>query len=128
MRRVFGLLIITIFFNGCAESMALLGPASTSTLSGGNLARSATSTAINFGIKKHTGKTPIEHVTTDVEKHNPERKKTKCISFLESSESELCEILKNNIILTKNKIIKQKIVKSSKIEDLAKKSDIHKRR
>ena len=63
-----------------------------------------------------------------LKKHNPERKKTKCISFLESSESELCEILKNNIILTKNKIIKQKIVKSSKIEDLAKKSDIHKRR
>ena len=35
---------------------------------------------------------------------------------------------KKNITQTKTKIIKHKIVKSSKIEDLAKNSDIHKRR
>ena len=70
----------------------------------------------------------MEHVVAYAEKHNPERNKSKCISFLEVTESELCEILKKNITQTKNKIIKYKIVKSSKIEDLARSSDIHKRR
>ena len=70
----------------------------------------------------------MEHAISYAEKHNPERKKSKCISFLDSMESELCQILKKNISDTKNKIIKHKIVKSSKIEDLAKNSDIHKRR
>ena len=70
----------------------------------------------------------VDSVMAYAEKHNPDRKKSRCVSFLERTESELCEILKKNISLTKNKIIKHKIVKSSKIEDLAKNSDIHKRR
>ncbi len=128
MKKILSLISLFLFLNACAESMALLGPASTSTLSGGNLIQSASSSALSYGVKKKTGKSPMEHVVAYVEKHNPERKKSKCVTFLESTESELCEILKKNISNTKNKIIKHKIVKSSKIEDLAKNSDIHKRR
>ena len=128
MKKTLSLIFIFLFLNACAESMALLGPASTSSISGGNIIQSASSSAISYGVKKKTGKSPMEHIITYAEKHNPERKKSKCISFLESTESELCEILKKNISDTKNKIIKHKIVKSSKIEDLAKNSDIHKRR
>ena len=127
MKKTFGLIIIFIFVSGCAETLALLGPASTSA-GGGKVAQSAFSSAISYGVKKQTGKSPMEHAIAYAEKHNPERKKSKCVSFLESTESELCEILKKNISQTKNKIIKHKIVKSSKIEDLAKNSDIHKRR
>ena len=127
MRKIFISLLLTLFVTGCAETMALLGPASTS-LGGGNVAQSAFSTAVNFGVKKQTGKSPMEHAIAYAEKHNPERKKTKCVSFLEVTESELCEIVKKNISNTKNKIIKHKIAKSSKIEDLARNSDIHKRR
>ena len=114
-------------FSGCAESLALLGPASTS-VTGGNLAQSAVSSAVSYGVKKKTGKSPVEHAMEYAEKNNPEKKKSKCITFLDSTESEFCEILKKNISETKNKIIRHKIVKSSKIEDLAKNSDIHKRR
>ena len=128
MKKILSLIFLFLFLNACAESMALLGPASTSSLSGGNLIQSASSSALSYGVKKKTGKIPMEHVAAYVEKHNPERKKSKCVTFLESTESELCEILKKNISNTKNKIIKHKIVKSSKIEDLAKNSDIHKRR
>ena len=128
MKRNFSLLILLIFLTGCAESMALLGPASTSSLTGGNIIQSASTSALSYSVKKKTGKTPMEHAIAYAEKHNPERKKSKCISFGKSPESELCEILKKNITQTKTKIIKLKIVKSSKIEDLAKKSDIHKRR
>jgi len=128
VKKILSLIFLFLFLNACAESMALLGPASTSSLSGGNLIQSASSSALSYGVKKKTGKSPMEHVAAYVEKHNPERKKSKCVTFLESTESELCEILKKNISNTKNKIIKHKIVKSSKIEDLAKNSDIHKRR
>ena len=127
MKKIFGLLITFTIFSGCAESLALLGPASTS-VGGGNVAQSAFSSAVSYGVKKQTGKSPMEHAMAYAEKHNPDRKKSRCVSFLERTESELCEILKKNISLTKNKIIKHKIVKSSKIEDLAKNSDIHKRR
>ena len=128
MKKTLILIFIFLFLNACAESVALLGPASTSSMTGGNIIQSASSSALSYGVKKKTGKSPMEHVLAYAEKHNPERKKSKCISFLESTESELCEILKKNISDTKNKIIKHKIVKSSKIEDLAKNSDIHKRR
>ena len=128
MKKTLSLIFIFLFLNACAESVALLGPASTSSMTGGNIIQSASSSALSYGVKKKTGKSPMEHVLAYAEKHNPERKKSKCISFLESTESELCEILKKNISDTQNKIIKHKIVKSSKIEDLAKNSDIHKRR
>ena len=127
MKKSLSCIITFIFFSGCAESLTLLGPATTS-IGGGNVAQSALSSAASYGVKKQTGKTPMEHAISYAEKHNPERKKSKCISFAKSTESELCEILKKNITQTKTKIIKLKIVKSSKIEDLAKKSDIHKRR
>ena len=39
--------MLNFIFSGCAETMALLGPASTS-LGGGNVARSALSTAVNY--------------------------------------------------------------------------------
>lgn len=128
MKKNFSLLILLLFLTGCAETMALLGPASTSSLTGGNMIQSASTSVLSYGVKKKTGKTPMEHAISYAEKHNPERKKSKCISFLDSMESELCQILKKNISDTKNKIIKHKIVKSSKIEDLAKNSDIYKRR
>ena len=127
MNKIISLLLTLVLLTGCAESLALLGPASTS-VTGGKVTQSVVSSSLSYGIKKKTGKSPIEHAAAYAEKHNPERKKSKCISFLESTESELCQILKKNISDTKNKIIKHKIVKSSKIEDLARSSDIHKRR
>ena len=71
----------------------------------------------------------MEHVVAYAEKHNPEKKKSKCITFLESTNSELCEAVKKNIQETKEYFKnKNKIVIRSKIEDLAKKSVIYNRR
>ena len=47
------------------------------------------------------------------EKHNPEKKKSKCVSFLEATNSEICEAVKKNIVDAKKKIIE-----NSKIEFL----------
>ena len=80
MKKIITSLLLALFVTGCAETMALLGPASTS-LGGGNLAQSAVSTAVNYGVKKQTGKSPIEHALAYAEKHNPERKKVKCHQY-----------------------------------------------
>ena len=95
----------------------------------GNMAQSALSSSISYGVKKQTGKSPMEHAIAYAEKHNPEKKKSKCVSFIEGTNSEICEAVKKNILETKEYFAnKQKIIKRSLIEDLAKKSDIYKRR
>ena len=99
MKKILGSLIAITFLSGCVESMALLGPASTGAGSG-RLAQSAVSSAVSLGVKKQTGKSPMEHAIAYAEKHNPEKKKSNCIAFMKSTESELCEAVKKNIIET----------------------------
>ena len=95
--------MLTLFVTGCAETIALLGPATTS-LGGGNLAQSAVSTAVNYGVKKQTGKSPMEHAFAYAEKHNPEKEKVKCVNFLEVTETEVCSILKKRVSELRRKI------------------------
>ena len=125
MKKITGLIITLTLLSGCAESLALLGPMSGS----GNMAQSALSSSISYGVKKQTGKSPMEHAIAYAEEHNPEKKKSKCVTFIKSTNSEICEAVKKNILETKEYFAnKQKIIKRSLIEDLAKKSDIYKRR
>ena len=125
MKKITGLMLTIVFLSGCVESVALIGPMSGS----GNIAQSALSSSISYGVKKQTGKSPMEHAIAYAEKHNPEKKKSKCVSFIEKTNSEICEAVKKNILETKEYFAnKQKIIKRSLIEDLAKKSDIYKRR
>ena len=95
--------MLTLFVTGCAETMALLGPASTS-IGGGKVTQSAISSAVNFGVKKQTGKSPMEHALAYAERHNPERKKIKCVNFLEITETEVCSILKKRVSELRRKI------------------------
>tara|TARA_B100001093_G_scaffold432953_1_gene429696 strand:- start:340 stop:750 length:411 start_codon:yes stop_codon:yes gene_type:complete len=128
MKKILGLIIAFTFLSGCVESMALLGPV-TSGAGSGKIAQSAVSSAMSYGIKKQTGKSPMEHAIAYAEKHNPEKKKTNCVVFLKSTESEICEAVKKNIVETKEYFKnKNKIIIRSKIEDLAKKSSIYNRR
>ena len=125
MKKITGLIITLTLLSGCAESLALLGPVSGS----GNMAQSALSSSISYGVKKQTGKSPMEHAIAYAEKHNPEKKKSNCIAFMKSTESELCEAVKKNIIETKEYFMnKNKIQIRSKIENLARKSNIYNRR
>ena len=128
MKKVFSLLITFTILSGCAESLALLGPASTS-MSGGNLAQTAASSALSYGVKKQTGKSPMEHVMVYAEKHNPQKKKSNCVAFLKSTESEVCEAVKKNLLETKEYFKnKNKIFVRSKIENLARDSIMYNRR
>ena len=102
--------MLTIFLTGCAETMAFLGPASTAA-GGGNVMRSSITSAVDFGIKKSTGKSSLEHAVSFAEKHNPDRKKVKCVNFLEVTETEVCSILKKRVTELKRQIDKNSKIK-----------------
>ena len=128
MKKVYIIIFLTIILNGCANSLAFLGPAS-SLAGSGNVAQSAVSSAVSYGVKKQTGMSPTEHAMAYVEKYNPESKKEKCLDFIDVTNSETCAAINENITKTKEKIIqvKNNILDKSKIEDLAKKSDLIRR-
>ena len=116
MKNIF-LLSFLVLLNGCAESVALLG---TST-SNGKIVQSSLNSAISFGVKRQTGKTPLEHVIAFAEEKNPERKKETCIKSIERTRSEFCTIAKKQISLTKTVLAKKKIELAEKKIELAQK-------
>ena len=135
MKKILILLSTIFLLNGCAESLALLGTSA----SNGRLVQSSLNSAISYGVKKQTGKTPLEHALAYAEEKNPERKKGTCISSFEITRSEFCTIVKKQIKLESTAVIekttditkehpKNKIKEISKIEKIAKKSIIYNRR
>ena len=119
MKKIFCLLTSLLILNGCAESIALLGPGAigSSVTSGGKIIQSTASSVLSYSIKQQTGKSPTEHALAYVKQNNPDNKKEKCVKFLESTDTEMCSALKNSIQKTKEKILIK-----SKIEDLISKS------
>ena len=142
MKKVLISLLLLFFLNGCAESIALLGTG----VSNGRIVQSSLNSAISYGLKTQTGKTPLEHAIAYAEKKNPSKEKDTCISSIERTRSEFCTIAKKQISSTTialkektSKIIKnypKEITNSlliaaketSLIENIAKKSTIYNRR
>jgi hypothetical protein len=136
MKKIPFLLLLFFLLNGCAESIALLGTSA----SNGRIVQSSLNSAISYGVKKQTGKTPLQHAIAYAEKKNPENKRETCISFIEKTRSEFCTVVKKQILST-NKVLaekteeivqkfpkKNKIKEISLIENIAKKSVIYNRR
>ena len=116
MKKVFFLLSSLFLLNGCAESVALLG-SSVGGASSGKMLQSSLNTAISYGVKRQTGKGPLEHVVAYAEKVNPEKKKEPCLSFVKKTNSEICAIVKKQLNLTKFNIINKK--RDESLKDLA---------
>ena len=116
MKKILGLLTTLLLLNGCAESVALLGP-SVGGASSGKMFQSSLNTAISYGVKRQTGKGPLEHVVAYAEKVNPEKKKAPCLSFVKKTNSEICAIVKKQLNLTKSNIINKK--RDESLKDLA---------
>ena len=135
MKKILILLSTVFLLNGCAESLALLGTGT----SNGKILQSSLNSAVSYGVKKQTGKTPLEHVIAYAEEKNPEKKKETCITSFEITRSEFCTIVKKQIKSKSNDMMEKtteiakkypkKIIKEiSKIEKIAKKSIIYNRR
>ena len=112
MKKILGLLVILLFLNGCAESVALLGTG----VSNGKIIQSSISSSVSYGIKKQTGKSPLEHAIAYAEQKNPQKKKEPCLSFVEKTNSEICAVVKKQLKITKSKILKKS--KENSIKDL----------
>ncbi|MDB9796030.1 hypothetical protein OAB44_01360 [Pelagibacteraceae bacterium] len=113
MKKVTGLMISFFILTGCAETMALLGPAST-LAGGGNVIHSTASSAVSYSVKKKTGKTPIQHALAYAEEKNPNKKTDRCISFIKKTDSEACYIAKKQISSTTKSTVKK--IKKAVIE------------
>jgi hypothetical protein len=135
MKKILLSLSTIFLLNSCAESLALLGPSA----SNGRFVQSSLNSVISYGVKKQTGKTPLEHAIAYAEEKNPERKKETCISYFEITRSEFCTIVKKQIKSQSTAMVKKttdfakefpknKIKEISKIENIAKKSIIYNRR
>ena len=135
MKKILILFSMIFLLSGCAESLALLGTGT----SNGKILQSSLNSAISYGVKKQTGKTPLEHAIAYAEEKNPERKKETCISSFEITRSEFCTIVKKQIKSNSTAMVekatdivkefpKNKIKEISKIEKIAKKSIIYNRR
>ena len=70
MRKIFGLLATLLLLTGCAESIALLGTSA----SNGKIVQSSLNSAISYGVKKQTGKSPFEHAIAYAEEKTPEKR------------------------------------------------------
>ena len=103
MKKIFVLLTTMLLLNGCAESVALLGTVGNA--SNGKILQSSFNSAISYGVKKQTGKGPLQHALAYAEKVNPEKKKEPCLSFVKKTNSEICAIVKKRLNLTKSKIM-----------------------
>ena len=116
MKKNFCLLLIFTLLSGCFGSVAFLGPASTTAASSasGNIARGAFTSTVSYGVKKTTGKLPIEHAVAYAGEKNPKKKKEPCLSFVEKTNSEICTIVKKQLRITKSKITNKSNEKSIK--------------
>ena len=120
MKKILLLLSAIFLLTGCAESLALLG----SGASNGRVVQSSLNTAISYGIKIQTGKTPLEHAIAYAETKNPERKKETCISYFEITRSEFCTIAKKQILLTNTVLAEKTIEIVQKFPKITKKKEI----
>ena len=106
MKKIFILLASMFFLTGCFESLALVGPATG--VSNGRIVQSSLKEVVSYGIKKTTGKSPLEHVLAYTKEINPERKKEPCVSFIEKTNSKICAVIKKQIFSTQD-MIKEKV-------------------
>ena len=103
MKKVFFLLSSLFLLNGCAETVALLGPVGGA--SNGKMLQSSLNSVISYGVKQQTGKSPLEHAIAYAEEKNPEKKEEPCLSFIQKTNSAICYIVKKQLNSTKSKII-----------------------
>ena len=109
MKKALFLISVLFLLNGCAESVALLG-SSVGGASSQRILQSSINSAISYGVKHQTGKTPLGHMLAYAEEKNPEKRKETCFSFIEKTRSEFCTIAKKQMYQT-NVVVKERVLK-----------------
>jgi hypothetical protein len=100
MKKIFILLTSMFLLVGCVESIALLGGG----LSNGKAVQSSLQSAVSYGVKKRTGKTPIAHALNYVKGDNTIQEKDSCSSFINKKDLEICLMVEKRITSKQAKI------------------------
>ena len=111
MNKIILSLVGLLFLSGCIETASLMAPMSG--VASGKVAQTTLNSAVSFGIKKKTGKTPMEHAINLAEQNSKSKiiKKKNCISFLENTSQELCSKLEGKFVKIQNAIDKKYQIK-----------------
>jgi hypothetical protein len=118
MQKIIILISSTFLLVNCVESVTLLGPATSTT--NGKVFQSSLKSGASYQIKKKTGKTPMGHVLAYAKEKNPEKKKERCISSIEKTNSEICMIVKKQISSSKSTIKKKIFSTQANLEEKVK--------
>jgi len=112
MKKIFILLSSMFLLAGCIESLAVIGGSAAN----GNLMQSSIQSGISLGIKKQTGKSPLQHVLNLAGNNERQKKQTKCSSFVKKKELETCLMEEKRITSNKTKIEEKNSLVNSSIE------------
>ena len=104
MKKIFILLASMFLLVGCVESVAVFGTGATN----GKVVQSSLQSGASYGIKKITGKTPLNHAISYVKKDTNKKKKNKCSTFTNKKDLELCLMVEKKIISKQVKIEEKK--------------------
>tara|TARA_B110000285_G_C14962962_1_gene532600 strand:- start:528 stop:995 length:468 start_codon:yes stop_codon:yes gene_type:complete len=104
MKKIFILLASMFLLVGCVESVALIGGGA----SNGKAFQSSLQSLASYGVKKHTGKTPLKHALNYIKNNKTLEKKDSCSSFVDKKELEICIMVEKRLISNKAKINKKK--------------------
>ena len=94
-KKIYFLVLISIFLSGCIQSTALLGPGVTIATTG-NIMQAGLQYGANTAIKKETGKDAITHLKDAVNEEQDNQK----------LEKKIRNITKNTIDKVKRKLLK----------------------
>ena len=94
MKKGSFLLIALFLLNGCAESVALLG----SGASNGKMFQSSLNSAISYGVKHQTGKTPLGHVIAYAEEKILKKRKIHAFLLLKVQDQNFVLLLRNKLL------------------------------
>ena len=100
MKKIFILLTLMILLVGCIESVAVIGGGATN----GKLVQSSLQSAVSYGVKKSTGKTPLGHTINYIKKNKNLSKKNSCSSFVDRKDIEICLKIEKRIVSKHTKI------------------------
>ena len=124
MKKIFILLTSMFLLVGCIEQIALFGGGAAN----GKLVQSSINSLASYGIKKNTGKSPLEHAMSYANKEKTLEKKDSCSSFVDKKSLEICLMVEKRIISNQAKIKeKESTNKASKDLTITLQSSINKR-
>ena len=104
MRKIFILLVSMLLLVGCVESVAVIGTGAAN----GKVVQSSIQSGASYGVKKITGKTPLNHAVSYAKKNIKKEKKNSCSSFADKKDLELCLTVEKKIISKQIKIEEKK--------------------